>query len=84
MADTKFVTKPDQNFRKLRQEMHVQMAIQMSWRDACLKHFQDLGATFGVNILEAELLSQNSHPDVQGAEMQFPLFVHETGNSISG
>jgi len=84
VADAKFVSKPDQNGRKLRQEMHVQVAIQMGWRDACLKHFQDLGATFGVNILQAELLSQNSHPEVQGAEMQFPLFVHETGNATSG
>jgi|SRR5579863_2858069 len=53
VADAKFVSKPNQNSGKLWQEMHVQMAIQMGWRDACFKHLQDLGATFGVNILQA-------------------------------
>lgn len=64
--------------------MHMQMAIKVGWHNACVEYSEDLGARFQMDMLEAYLPSQNSNPELNRAEVQFPPLVHEARDSVSG
>src|SRR5260370_34492502 len=77
IANAKFACKGDHDGIKLRENVYVQVAIQMSRGDTCAKNLEDLGAKFRVNLLHCYSPRQNSEPDTGRAEVQLATIVHE-------